>query len=161
MQFAMRGEESRSRPSLHLHLCSDHHTGSTATPCCSPHSSLPVAGTEPVIRRLASAVARDAVPDDPKGGSLLGRRSPHLCDACVRIQRRECTSACKETSMDGTAKALGTKSPSTFERGFVSVLKRPGLRKEAASTGTTSVLAPVLAHDRRQKKSQGSVQASQ
>lgn len=35
------------------------------------------------------------------------------------------------------------------------MLKRPGLRKEAASTGTTSVLAPLLAHDRRQKKSQG------
>lgn len=66
MQFAMRGGRA-AVGHLSLHLCSDHHTRSTASPCCSPHSSLPDAGTEPVIRRLASAVARDAVPD-PKGG---------------------------------------------------------------------------------------------
>ncbi|KAK0765279.1 hypothetical protein N5P37_001205 [Trichoderma harzianum] len=167
MQFAMRGGRV-AVGHLSLHLCSDHHTRSTAAPCCSPHSSLPDAGTEPVIRRLASAVARDAVPD-PKGEKLAWPLlSASLCRFLHRVQ--VCTSACKETSIDGTAKALGTKFPSTFgaafaslriKRGFVRVLKRPGLRKEAASTGTTSVLAPVLAHDRRQKKNQGSVQASQ
>ncbi|KAK4060678.1 hypothetical protein Trihar35433_10086 [Trichoderma harzianum] len=160
MQFAMRGGRA-AVGHLSLHLCSDHHTRSTAAPCCSPHSSLPDAGTEPVIRRLASAVARDAVPDPKGGNNLLGRLFLHLC---VDFSYNKVTDACKETSIDGTAKALGTKSPSTFgaafaslriKRGFVRVLKRPGLRKEAASTGTTSVLAPVLAHDRRQNKSKG------
>ncbi|KAL6810683.1 hypothetical protein GGI42DRAFT_339623 [Trichoderma sp. SZMC 28013] len=130
---------------------------STAAPCCSPHSSVPDADTERVIRRLASAVARDAVPD-PRGEELAWPLlSASLC--CFLVQVTEWR--VPAYSIDGTAKALGTKSPST---GFVSVLKRPGLRKEAASSGTTGVLAPVLVHDRRRRtsgKAPGCVQASQ
>ncbi|KAL6791553.1 hypothetical protein J3E68DRAFT_408458 [Trichoderma sp. SZMC 28012] len=102
MQFAMRGGRA-AVGHLSLHLCSDHHTRSTASPCCSPHSSLPDAGTEPVIRRLASAVARDAVPDPKGGDNLLGRLFLHLfvdfsynkvteyCGGCLRTNTAPCT----------------------------------------------------------------------
>ncbi|KAL7942300.1 hypothetical protein V8C42DRAFT_331920 [Trichoderma barbatum] len=64
MQFAMR----RERTAIGHHLSSECSVILVAhslllAPCCSPHSSLPDAGSEAAIRLLASAVARDAVPD--------------------------------------------------------------------------------------------------
>lgn len=113
-----------------------------AAPSSSPHSSLPDAGTEPVIRRLASAVARDAVPDPGGDPGLL---SLHLSSPSLSR-----TSTCMDKALAARPRRLaqnpvlvGGCIASPFRRqkkSLAGVLKRP-LHKEAASTGTSCVLA--------------------